>query len=466
MRPVVQITHDMPNAATTVPEHARPPPPPPLPPPPLWLDTLAAIHPCFRLACRKLDAAQQLVAALLGSGSPDAVAEAAALPPLVAAHYLRSLVEWSSSALIKGGGAEAGGKKGKKQQQSKQGADGEQRPARLEPRCWAVLASVLSSQGVPASQPLPAALLPAATAALQQAGQLPDSAQQAELLRQLAALLRLLAAKFGSSFRPRIEHAAAVAEAALAGEVAAHKAAADNTAAWEDAACAAVRLLAAAAAGHPNQRKVWDAAVPRLLPLLAGAAFPADGTAGGNQLGASCRQVLEVVLFNQQHVVPLATAAAAEFAAALAEAHVGGSGSGTAEAAAAEAAAAEQEGEETEGDDMEMDGAADASTAKQAKHSAADGYAAQLFAALRRHVAACEVPLELMPWMVGCFCAALKQHRRVAETGVQRPGRGKAPAGCALVRLPVARCPACAALTCLCSPHRCTRSWHVMQKRS
>lgn len=359
---------------------------------------------------------------LLGSGTPDAVAEAATLPPLVAAHYLRSLVEWSSSALIKGGSADAGGKKGMKAQQQpgKQVAAGEQQAARLEPRCWAVLVSVLGSPSIPASQPLPAALLPAATATLQQAGQgqTPANAQQAELLRQLASLLHLLAGKFGGSFRPGIEHAVAVAEAGLAGHAAACQAAADSAAAWEEAARAAVRLLAAVLSGHPNQRKVWDAAVPRLLPLLAGAAFPADSAAAGSQLASSCRQVLEALLFSQQHVVPLATAAAAEFDAALAEAQAGGSGSG--DTPATHAAAAEGQQEESE-EEMEVDGAgaADASKAKQAQHGAAGGYAAQLFAALRRLVAARDLPLQLLPWMAGCFCAALKQHRRVAETGAQ-----------------------------------------------
>ena len=379
--------------------------------------------PTARLPCRKLEAAEQLVGALLGSGTPDAVAEAAALPPLVAAHYLRSLVEWSSSALIKGGSADAGGKKGKKAQQQqpgKQAAAGEQQAARLEPRCWAVLVSVLGSPGIPASQPLPAALLPAATAALQQAGQGqgPAGAQQAELLCQLASLLHLLAGKFGGSFRPGIEHAAALAEAGLAGRAAACQAAADSAAAWEETARAAVRLLAAVASGHPNQRKVWDAAVPRLLPLLAGAAFPADSAAAGSQLASSCRQVLEALLFSQQHVVPLATAAAAEFDAVLAEAQAGGSGSG--DAPATHAAAAEGQQEESE-EEMEVDGdgTADASIAKQAQHGAAGGYAAQLFAVLRRLVAARDLPLQLLPWMAGCFCVALKQHRRVAETGAQ-----------------------------------------------
>ena len=273
--------------------------------------------------------------ALLGGGPPDAVAEAAALPPLVAAHYLRSLVEWSSSALIKGGGPEAGGKKGKKQQKQQEAAAGGEQP-RLEPRCWAVLAAVLDSRGIAASQPLPAALLPAAAGALQQAGQgrVPDGAQQAELLAQLAALLRLLAGKFGGSFRPGIEQAAAVAEAALAGHAAARQAADGGAAAWKEVAGAAVRLLAGAAAGHPNQRKVWDAALPRLLPLLAGAGFPAGGAAGTSELAGSCRQLLDAVLFSQQHVAPLAAAAAAEMAAALAEAQ-GEHGTGSSPAAGA-----------------------------------------------------------------------------------------------------------------------------------
>ncbi|KAL4451904.1 hypothetical protein ABPG75_007566 [Micractinium tetrahymenae] len=358
----------------------------------------------------KVEAAESLVKALLdGADSRGASAEAE-LPLLVRAHYLRSLLEWSCGAVTKKGGEAAGtdGNKGKKRkQQAGAATDEAARPPSLQPRCWAVLAAVLGSPATPASQPLPAALLPAATAALQalQRGGLaaaPAAAEAVALLDQLAALLRLLGSKFAGSFRPSTEHAAAAAEAALSGHAAATarrsaRGGAASTAAqdWEAVAAAAVRLLLAAAVGHPNQRKVWDAAVPRLLPLLAGAGFPPGGPSEGSTplLQAFCRQALEAVLFNPQHVQPLAAAAAAEMAAAVAEAEVAAGGEAAAVAPAAEGSAGAQH-----------------------KGGAAAGYTAQLFTTLQRQVGERQLPLGLLPWMAGRFCTALRQHRRAAET--------------------------------------------------
>lgn len=369
-------------------------------------------------ACRKVEAAEQVVAALL-DGSPHEEGapggEAAALPPLVRVHYLRSLVEWSCGALTKrdAAGAAAGGegKKGKKRKQQEaddtlaSGAaaaarEGQERPKLLQPRCWAVLTAVLGSSATPPTQQLPAALLPAATAVLQLARERSSRVQQSEceaLLVQLAALLRLLHSKFGASFRPSVEHSVALVEAALLGHATAAVGGSEQGA-WEGAAAAAARVLQAAASGHPTQRKVWDAAVPRLLPLLAAASFPVGAGSStseecsGNQLARCCRQVLDAVIFHPQHVAPLAAAAAAEMAAALAAA----ASTGDTAAEGSEAAPAEATG---------------------AGGSNNAGYAAQLFAAVRRDVAAGRVPLALLPWMVGRFCAALRQHRRAAETG-------------------------------------------------
>ena len=72
---------------------------------------------------------------------------------------------------------------------------------------------------------------------------------------------------------------------------------------------------------------------------------------------------------------------------------------------------------------MEVDGSGEAAAsaeavgAKPAQRGTAGGYAAQLFAALRQQAAAGKLPLALLPWMAGRFCAALKQYRRAAETG-------------------------------------------------
>lgn len=370
--------------------------------------------------CRKLEAAEELVAALV----PDSHAAApptdgGALPPLVRTHYLCSLVEWSCGALTKARGT-ATGKKGKKAQTGDD-AGGAGKHAQVQPRCWAVLTAVLGSGDVAASQPLPVALLGAATAVLQALGEGQQQAEQGELLAQLALLLRLLGDKFATTFRPGIDHAAAAAEAALS----AHAAAGRGAAAWQPVAVAAVHLLLAAASGHPSQRKVWDAGVPRLLPQLARAAFPADATAAGGELASSCRMVLEAVVFNQQHVPALAAAAAAEMAAALAEAGVS---SGAAAAVGAAEAAMEVDGVEEAA--AAEDGTAASGVGKTPKQpQGSGGYAAQLFVALRRQVAASELPLALLPWMVGRYCSALRQHRRTlqmeAELTSQASRRGQ-----------------------------------------
>lgn len=359
---------------------------------------------------RKLEAAEQLVTALLG-----AVGEAAALPPLVRTHYLHSLLDWSSGILTRGNTGGGAGKKGKKKQRESGGAGGteaqqqEQQPARLQPRCWAVLVAVLGSSCGAAGQPVPEGLLPAATVALQLLAGVPERDARHELLVQLAALLRLLSAKFGASYRPSIEHAAAAVEAALVGHAAAARASSDEAAHWQPVAAAAAQLLLAAASGHPNQRKVWDAAVPRLLPLLARAAFPAGasasgGDSNGDALASSCRQLLEAVVFSQAHVTALATAAAAEMAAALFEA-TGGAAGASGEAAAEAATDMAVEG----------DGGEEGEPASKQQRSA--GYAAQLFAAVQEQAAGGELPPALLPWMAGRFCGALKQYRRAAETG-------------------------------------------------
>lgn len=394
-----------------------------LPPPARCHAALLLILPCHLCpcGCSKVEAAEELVTTLLDGSQAEATAateaDVAALPPLVRAHYLRSLLDWSCAALTKKAGAppasgDGGGKPAKKRkQQQAQQADGSHAAAELRPRCWAVLTAVLGSSSTAASQPLPAALLPAATTAMQGLQEGAQSGQQGtQLLAQLAALLGLLHGKFAGGFRPSIEHAAAAVEAALTGHAAA-AAGEGQQQAWEPVAVAAVRLLLAAAAGHPNQRKVWDAAVPRLLPLLAQAAFPAltSSSTGSGELPACCRQLLGMLLFHHQHVAALAEAAAAEMAAAVAEASATGKDAGQPDSG--EAALSHQQQRQ------------------------GGSYAVQLFVTMRAQVAAAQLPLPLLPWMAGQFCAALRQHRRAAETG-------KPPPCCCLLAMPCRRPPA------------------------
>lgn len=395
--------------------HAAPPPlPPPMHNPQSW--------PALLLCCSKLEAAEELAAALLPGLPQQAAGRAAdshvlaALPPLVRAHYLRSLLDWSCGSLTKKGAhpaaAEDGAKKGKKRKQQEEkgaalhkGSDTALMSS-LQPRCWTVLTAVLGSSGMAASQQLPVTLLPAATAvlnALREGGQQQLAGGDSGLLDQLAELLRLLHGKFSSSFRPGIEHATAAAEAALLGHAAAGGQ--EMQLAWEHTAASAVRLLLAAATGHPNQRKVWDATLPRLLPLLAQAAFPAspsqlgDKQAGGTELSTCCLDLLRCMIFCHQHVAALAAAAAPEMAAAVAAA-------GAVEAPSPGSAAVED--------------AADGQPPlpqQQQQQQHGGTYAAQLLALLREQVAGGQVPLELLPWMATQFCTALRVYRQAVETG-------------------------------------------------
>ena len=82
-------------------------------------------HPHAPSPCSKLRAACELEAALLAGDA--AAAEVGALPPLVRAHYLRGLLDWSSAALCK------------QQQQRSTAAPS----PKLQPGCWRVLVGAL-----------------------------------------------------------------------------------------------------------------------------------------------------------------------------------------------------------------------------------------------------------------------------------------------------------------------------------
>lgn len=351
----------------------------------------------FPPGCSKLNAAERLLVLLL---HPDETAALGVnLPSLVQGHYVRSLLDWACGVLTKTSDP-AGGEAGKHKAKKRRANDGQaryQQPAahpRLQRRGWAVLQALLASASVAPSQPLPAALLPAATAVLEAVQQLSEMEEAEGLLVQVAALLQLLGSKFKASFRPGIEQATGAAQAALNGHAAAGDAAQQQV--WASVAVAAADLLQAAAAGHPNQRKVWDAALPRLLPLLAQGAFPVAASPSSSELVGCCTRLLASVVFNQQHVAGLAAAAALEMAAASAD--------------GATAAPSEE--------------------AQAAGQSVRASYAGQLFPAIAQQVAGGQLPYALLPWMVGQFCAALRQHRDTADTGKLTDGRAVLAARC------------------------------------
>eukprot|EP00887_Chlorella_sp_A99_P007879 scaffold20.g7879.t1 len=308
----------------------------------------------------KLEASQRLAAALEpGEGT---AARQPVLPPLVAAHYLRSLLDWATGLLTKAEGS--GGKK----HRSKQSAAAAQASAapRVQPGPWRIICAALASTSVSPSRPPPASLLPAATTTLQALAESDHTAQAAATLPHIATLLQLAAGNFADAFRPSLEHAVAVAQAALAGRAAAATSVAGGgQEAWQPVALATCRLLHAAAAAHPAPRKVFEAAMPRLLLPLAQAAFAGDDRGSSAELVAECRALLDSMLFNQAHVAPLAEAAASS--------------------------------------------AADGEAAPRS-------YAAQLLPALRGLLDKEQLPLALLPWLAGRYHAALLQHRRAAQT--------------------------------------------------
>lgn len=305
--------------------------------------------------CSKLEAAGFLAAALVPVGGQRPLV--ATLPPLVAGHYLRSLLDWAVGVLTKAD--DSGGRKQRGAAATEAGWA--QASPRLSPACWGVLTAVLRSPSIPATHPLPASLLPAMTATLQAlAG--PDQAHAARVLPVLWELLELAAAKFGHSYRPGLVHAAAAAEAAFAASLAAGSA--ESQLHWQLVALHASRLLRVTA--EPVPRKAFEAVVPRLLLPLGRAAFPSaeGGSSSVGTLAAECQALLAAVLFNPVHIAALAEAAAPT--------SLGGQGQ--------------------------------------------QSYAARLLPALAELLEQQQLPLALLSWLAGRYCTALQQYRRAAQT--------------------------------------------------
>ena len=245
------------------------------------------------MSCSKLAAAGQLTAALL---TPDAPI---VLPSLVRAHYVQSLVDWALGAVSRG-------------KQSAKGAAAA-RPAqepRLHADLWAALVTILGSDEIAETHPLPTSLLLSVPRVLQELSEKgasagPSAKQRGELLTAVADLLHLLRRKFGGAYKPSLEHAAGLVEAALVGAAGAARAAAAE---WASVATAALSFVLPALQQHPNQRKVWDTIVPRLLEPLIASGFPADDEESGleeregGSLAAACRAVLDAALFSPVHI--------------------------------------------------------------------------------------------------------------------------------------------------------------------
>ena len=170
------------------------------------------------VACRQTAAAKALLEAVCppptdGRDAERLPAEGGALP-LVQAHVVKSLFAWAVAGVaVKEQDAAAA---------AAQAAAG-----------WEVIATVLSSPRLLADQALPASLLTAAAAALQR------GAAPAAALEHVCRFVELAAGPGREALHPSLEHAAALAEAALRGV----RGAAEQQAVWRRLAEHSVRLL-------------------------------------------------------------------------------------------------------------------------------------------------------------------------------------------------------------------------------
>jgi len=235
---------------------------------------------------RKLAAAQQLTAALSPGTDPNTSAasdDATCLPHIIRSNYVTSIADWALGSLSK----------------SKAGKGATPAAAvHLSPELWTVLATVLQSHFLPSGYSLPASLLSGVTKAVEDVanGSCP-SETCAALPAPLTEILTILRTQYSAAYKPSLEHLIGLIEAVLA--------ASEKGSEWSPVATAGVAFALPMLQQHPNQRKVWDAVVPRLLPMLLAAAFPRVGsrTRGDSELEGLCRLMLQSVLFNAAHVL-------------------------------------------------------------------------------------------------------------------------------------------------------------------
>lgn len=143
---------------------------------------------------------------------------------------MRALLDWAAASVAK---------KDPREQQAATAPPAAGGVPKLQPGCWATLRLALSDPALPGSLPLPPSLFPAIVATAQLLLRQPQQAER--LASELAELLALLRAKFLASFRPGLEHCAALAEATLQGCEA--NAALPQPSAWRGLATNAALLL-------------------------------------------------------------------------------------------------------------------------------------------------------------------------------------------------------------------------------
>jgi len=178
-------------------------------------------------------------------------------------------------------------------------------------RLWKMLVQALEDPLISPERALPASLLINITGAVHQlqCSETPSKSHQLQLSHALEKLIRLLGTKFSTSFKPALEPAAALVEAALADQI-------KNS--HPGVGAAALELLVPLLKQQPNPRKCWDAIVPRLFSLLINAGFGLQRSTTESskkkeneyqQMQAGCREALLCSLFSQAHVSSIADAA-------------------------------------------------------------------------------------------------------------------------------------------------------------
>ncbi len=237
----------------------------------------------------------------------SAVAAEPDLPLAVHVHYLKVLLDWAVSQLVR-------------QQRQQEERGGKQQPAgaaaahpRLDPRVWDLLSALLSGDwaGPAVAASIPASILASAGLACQQAAasaahgsrEEEGAAVLASVDRCLRLLMGLPAAGQGrwsascpaTSFRPGVEPCvslvAAVASAEPPGAAATSAARAPPGrlhSHWRHLMLTSVHALEAAVHGQPSSKKVYLATVPRLYAMLCALAFP-DGPSEGDLALASSK---------------------------------------------------------------------------------------------------------------------------------------------------------------------------------
>lgn len=234
---------------------------------------------CHLLPSRRIIFAQSLLQTTAASS------HASTAPRIVRIHQDVQLFDWVLNTLVK---------------RPTKGADAHH-AVRLQPQLWLIAQALLSQGSIPASHSLPSALLPGMVDALQALVTV-ESSTASDTVLAIGHLLHLLPTVFGPVFSPSPEHIVSLTEASLKG----YNAAGGEHPAWVVVTLEAIDLLRPLGAA-PNPRKVWDAAVPRLLLPLITAAFSGDNNNYQSDVANGCKDVLDMLVLNQAHIKGMST---------------------------------------------------------------------------------------------------------------------------------------------------------------